>query len=173
MDETDRRGPSGNETNVEMSSVQTLDSDLCGLKSCLLFCQRICENWSEQKYFNMLGKQSAAEFTQLGHCTTDGVLQGMDQSWAWKLASESAVNYDPAGLVLSFLSLPHRGKMWAHLCCIHNMCENCVTGLCEVLLTEINTLLFLICIIKVKHDPHSTVAVAKWTSSIQRVLFKL
>ena len=47
-------------------------------------------------HFNMLGKQSAADYTQIGHGITDGALQGMDVSQAWKLASDSAVRYTPA-----------------------------------------------------------------------------
>lgn len=39
-----------------------------------------------------------SDFTQIGHGITDGALQGMDVSEAWKLASDSAVNYTPAAL---------------------------------------------------------------------------
>lgn len=56
------------------------------------------EKSSEEMHFNMLGKRSAADYTQIGHGITDGALQGMDVSKAWKLASESAVNYTPAAL---------------------------------------------------------------------------
>lgn len=56
------------------------------------------EKSSEETQFNMPGKRSAADYTQIGHGITDGALQGTDVSEAWKLASESAVNYTPAAL---------------------------------------------------------------------------
>lgn len=53
--------------------------------------------------FSIPGKRSAADYTQIGHGITDGALQGMDVSEAWKLASKSAVNYTPAALQLMFV----------------------------------------------------------------------
>lgn len=47
---------------------------------------------------NVAGERSAADYTQIGHGITDGALQGMNVSEAWKLASDSAVNYTPAAL---------------------------------------------------------------------------
>lgn len=40
------------------------------------------EKSSEEMHFNMLGKRSAADYTQIGHGITDGALQGMDVSKA-------------------------------------------------------------------------------------------
>lgn len=56
------------------------------------------EKSSEEMQFNMPGKRSAADYTQIGHGITDGALRGMDVSEAWKLANKSAVNYTPAAL---------------------------------------------------------------------------
>lgn len=45
---------------------------------------------------NMPGKQSAADRWQIGRGITDGALQGIGVSEAWKLASESAGTNTPS-----------------------------------------------------------------------------
>lgn len=92
------------------------------------------EKSSKEVQLNMPGKRSAADYTQIGHGITDGALQGMDVSQAWKLASESAMNYTPAALqpcVCPLLTQRHRTATWEALCCIQHKCDNSFAALCE------------------------------------------
>lgn len=96
--------------------------------------------------FNMLCKWSAADYTQIGHGITDGALQGMDVSKAWKLARDSAVNYTPAALQPHVSPLEHNARAQrpeSLFSYIQNKCDNSFTASREALESESNNLLFL------------------------------